>query len=576
MKSELSSLGFLKVNDKNNMRINPSIDIRNKQNYFKEDEYKIMDLIIKDIKVFENKKACQLDFTPLLTLAFTNNKKLEKDINNIYQKNKDKADQLTKKSKFIKSCVIFNGNIEKDNNKRKALAVIELIKDTNDNITLEKLIKKGWKGIHELSKDESRDLTHLFNSSSLLKTNRQEMKNFKSSEDFKFTELNDEDKGLQAIVAFIAHFYSTNIFFTMFGKSITNGLALLSLESNEFIKLGYVENLVEEDKAFNKRIEYIGKHFLELTSNASNFEELYSFVENENVNKLINSINSLFDLEDLSFLNSIYDDNIHEEEIYALAGNYLLTHRNQNKDKAAEHIIYYLYLQKLIQAYKITKKEYFKLSDILNEMPSEREIEKQLSKLKDKHNETVIKNNNLEKQLEIVKFENERLRKDYKQTIEKENIKLHQQIQSLIKEKEEILANEVNLKDELKELEEFTNNLLEENDKDSAINNDIEESIISTIQGLNVLMLGGHKGWHSKLKEILGNNLSCVEGNNVNFDKNLIDNKDVVFIYTDFMSHGFFRKIIRRMKSQGVPYGFIESTSINRALEEMYEIIIGL
>lgn len=536
-----------------------------------------MDLIIKNIKVFENKKSCQLDFTPLLTLAFNDNKKLQKDISNIYQNNKQKANQLAGKSKFINSDIIFNGNIEKDNNKRKTLAVIEFIKNTNDNIALENLIKKGWKEIYELSKDENRDLTHLFNSNNRLRTNRQEMKDFKSLEDFKFTELTDEDKGLQAIIAFIAHFYSKNIFFTMFGKSIINGLALLSLESDEFIKLGYIENFeTEEDKAFNKKIEYIGKHFFELISNAKNFEELYSLVDNENINKLINSINSLFDLENLSFLNSIYDDNISEENIYALAGNYILTHKNQNKDKATEHIIYYLYLQKIIQAYKLTKKEYFKLLNILNEIPNEKEIEKQMNKLKNKHNETIIKNNNLEKQLEILKFENERLKKEYKYTIEKENIQLHQQIQSLNKDKEELLAKETNLKTELKELEDFTNTLLEESDKDSKKNNDNEQNILSTIQGLNVLILGGHKGWHSKLKQMLGDNVSCVEGNNVNFDKNLIDNKDVVFIYTDFMSHGFFRKITRRMKSQGIPYGFIQSTSIDYALQEMYKIIISL
>lgn len=275
---------------------------------------------------------------------------------------------------------------------------------------------------------------------------------------------------------------------------------------------------------------------------------------NEDLNKYTNHISMIFDSEDM-MLDSMLNGGvlIDEKDITELAALYFLMSGNQNKEESTKFIIFGLYLKYTIKAYKDVKDFYFKN----NRETMYYQLEKQ-----DKHTITLEKeNHSLKALLEAQETENKRLKTEYKNSIEKENILLQKEIERLKKEidklnkdKKELLAlRDVVLKEEKEEISNSSNNIV--------------------IPPISAIIAGGHSNWHNKLKEILPDTFKYLEGDNNNFDTNILNNIDHVFIYTGYMGHGFYYKLINKCKNIDSNIYYINSTSPEYVKEEIFNLV---
>ena len=79
-----------------------------------------MDLLVKkNITINNEQKNITIDFSPYLAFAFATNSKVKSDIDILFNKNRQRAHQLAKKSKYYYSNYLLDGDIKRDIQMRK-------------------------------------------------------------------------------------------------------------------------------------------------------------------------------------------------------------------------------------------------------------------------------------------------------------------------------------------------------------------------------------------------------------------------------------------------------------------------
>lgn len=123
-----------------------------------------------------------------------------------------------------------------------------------------------------------------------------------------------------------------------------------------------------------------------------------------------------------------------------------------------------------------------------------------------------------------------------------ENEKLKQQIEQLERENKRLsMALEESSKNrqELISLRNFIFNLDKKEDVEKEENN-IDISKLNSVKGL---IIGGSDRWQQKMKEFLPN-FKFIPVSAANFDISILNNIDIVFIYTNYLSHSIYYRLM--------------------------------
>lgn len=478
----------------------------------------------------------EIDMIPFVVEAIISNSKIENKINSLYKKHKYKAYELAKNNKFYNHQILSDGGIKREVYAKRALGLILLTKE-NEKVCdeMKNIVIGGWNKLHDYCHREVIvDLEEIVNR-------------------FTYPSLSDDE--FNAILTF------SLVFAKEYGKPVTPEYYLDKITYSYAMRLWHYEenlyrfsykNLKNNKKLFEKG-KKIKDRFFNNFGHIKHAHDLYHS-NNEDLNRYTDHVNMIFDSEDMMFASMLSDDVlIDEKDIIELAALYFLMAGNQNKEESAKFIIFGLYLKYTIKAYKDVKDFYFEN----NQETMYYQLEKQ-----DKHTIALEEeNNSLKAQLEAQKTVIKRLKTEYKNSIEKENILLHREIRKLKREIDEINKDK-------KELLALRDTVLKvEKDEVSSTSNDI------AIPPINAIIAGGHNNWHNKLKELLPNTFKYLEGDNNNFDTNILNNIDYVFIYTNYMGHSFYYKLINKCKNIDANIYYINSTSPGYVKKEIFNLI---
>lgn len=87
----------------------------------------------------------------------------------------------------------------------------------------------------------------------------------------------------------------------------------------------------------------------------------------------------------------------------------------------------------------------------------------------------------------------------------------------------------------------------------------------------NVVIIGGHVNWQNKLKDMFPNwkYVSLTAYKTV--DGAMLENKDKVYFYTDYISHVSYYKFIAAVRERKIPFGYIGSYNIDKVIKQIYD-----
>lgn len=101
---------------------------------------------------------------------------------------------------------------------------------------------------------------------------------------------------------------------------------------------------------------------------------------------------------------------------------------------------------------------------------------------------------------------------------------------------------------------------------------DMKKSIVSK----NVVIIGGHVNWINKLKAIFPDWLYIPPSAYKTVDGKMLDNKDHVYFYTDYMNHISYIKFIAAVRERKIPFGYLGSVNIETVVKQIYEDLCNI
>lgn len=277
------------------------------------------------------------------------------------------------------------------------------------------------------------------------------------------------------------------------------------------------------------------------------------FSEEENVSLIISSIRLIMESEGLSLRSFIEKYKFHEAELNELILSYFVTYKNQNIERILEFLSYGFILKILSKEYVDLKKKYLELDNLSSSICMDT-----LEKNQQTIHELLQSNELLKKNLDKVNTEISNLRKEYKNSLEFEIIKLRKENEILKKENQEL--NEKNKMLSFLQEDSFDGG----NEYYEKQTDDIE------IPPVKAIIFGGTDKWQRKLKNILPNSFIFQSGTKVGFDETILMNAQIIFLKSDKkMSHSVYHKISNYIKKKDIKIEYIKATNTDKVREEI-------
>ena len=89
-----------------------------------------------------------------------------------------------------------------------------------------------------------------------------------------------------------------------------------------------------------------------------------------------------------------------------------------------------------------------------------------------------------------------------------------------------------------------------------------------------IVIIGGHINWQNKLKELFPNWKFISVNAYKTVDGAMLENKDKVYFYTDYISHVSYYKFIAAVRERKIPFGYIGTYNIDKAVRQIYQDLI--
>ena len=145
---------------------------------------------------------------------------------------------------------------------------------------------------------------------------------------------------------------------------------------------------------------------------------------------------------------------------------------------------------------------------------------------------------------------------------------LYEQSKNSLHDAQEAIAQHSNYMEELITLRNYVYGLSQEA---PPIEEDKLEDMKRVIAEKSIIIIGGHVNWINKLKKefpswrYLDANISRAN------DNKLVEGADMVYFFTDHLSHGTYGKFARLVRENGIPFGYMHSVNMESLVRQMYD-----
>lgn len=144
----------------------------------------------------------------------------------------------------------------------------------------------------------------------------------------------------------------------------------------------------------------------------------------------------------------------------------------------------------------------------------------------------------------------------------------YEQARVSLSDAQEAIAQNENYMEELIALRNYVYSLSQEA---PPIEENKLEDMKHVIAEKSVFIIGGHVNWINKLKKEFPNwryldaNISRIN------DSKLVEGADMVYFFTDHLSHGTYGKFVKLVRENRIPFGYMHSVNMENLVRQVYE-----
>ena len=145
---------------------------------------------------------------------------------------------------------------------------------------------------------------------------------------------------------------------------------------------------------------------------------------------------------------------------------------------------------------------------------------------------------------------------------------LYEQTKAALSDAQETVAQNSNYMEELISLRNYVYSLSQEA---PSIEESKLEDMKQVIAKKSIIIIGGHINWINKLKKEFPNwryldaNISRVN------DSKLVEGADMVYFFTDHLSHGTYGKFVKLVRENRIPFGYMHSVNMEALVRQVFE-----
>ena len=154
---------------------------------------------------------------------------------------------------------------------------------------------------------------------------------------------------------------------------------------------------------------------------------------------------------------------------------------------------------------------------------------------------------------------------------EQENLYLREQNKKAavsLREKSELVSRYESERDELIALREFAYRQKMDEDADQPAG--IEE-MKAAVADKKIVIIGGHVAWITKVKQQFPEWMFIHTDAYKTVDGKMLDGKEMVYFFTDYMSHVSYTKFIAAVRERKIPFGYLGSRNLDNIIRQVYE-----
>ena len=309
----------------------------------------------------------------------------------------------------------------------------------------------------------------------------------------------------------------------MYGKDLSEGEFFEGVINNLYARFRFYTDLDNTRTSIKKatksekiKINNLKTAIYKRYGKITKFMDLY----NEKVDrKLIMQVNLLFDFEKLSNMSIFEDVKFGERDIDNILYLYIIGNEDtDDSENVMKSLITHMNLLYLIKSYNLVKKYYFDNNKETMYVELEN-VERKSNKTKE---QLLIANNDID-----------RLQKSL-ELLEKENLRLKQELENEKKNKEELLG-----------LREFIFNLDKQKEYVP------KEIDFNKLKECHSIVVGGHDKWQQRMNELLPN-FRFVKSDNLSFDTKIFDSINIIFIYVNYLNHSTYYKVMSAIEGKDI------------------------
>ncbi len=105
---------------------------------------------------------------------------------------------------------------------------------------------------------------------------------------------------------------------------------------------------------------------------------------------------------------------------------------------------------------------------------------------------------------------------------------------------------------------------------DEPVSEDAIPDMKSAIAEKNVVIIGGHVNWQNKLKALFPNWMFIAPDAYKTVDGKMLENKDMVYFYTDYINHISYKKFIAAVRERKISFGYLGSNNVDNVVNQIY------
>lgn len=363
---------------------------------------------------------------------------------------------------------------------------------------------------------------------------------------------------------------------------------VISLQRAEFLYIRCMSNLQSEiikDRDYNQVISDNSKYYYETFVKKRKISEVFNALKDKAINELdknnikrdemIRKYNEAMCNSELTKTLGLI---VGWMKAHGVEANLLIKDTPQDMEKL-EILIKYLdkdikshselkllfpifaLVDKFIDEYKKTKKQYLENDSL--------KIKKEIWENNLKHEELILSK---DKEIERLKKELATLSSD-KKALEKEHKKLTKEFKGLqifLSEKEEdIKSLEKIVFTKETQINNSINNINSEKYKEKEI--EITSEILEELKNRKGVIIGGDYSLHNKLKEILCEFYFVAPEDINQFNLKSLKQLDTIHIYTDYLSHALYRKVIPYARKNNKKVIYLVGANVNMIIKKILD-----